>query len=78
MEVAHLVPPGLTGSYTPAGADKPNPYFANPDYKFVTSGSTGVPQGPALWNHVFRVNQDNWNLQVPDKTAVQRYLPGPD
>jgi hypothetical protein len=34
-----------------------NPYFSNPAYKFVTDGHTGVPQGPELWNHVFRVNQ---------------------
>jgi len=31
--------------------DSPNPYFSNPDFKFVTGGHTGLPQGPALWDH---------------------------
>ena len=45
-------------------SDKPNPYFKNPEYKFVTDGKTGLPQGPGLWDYVFRVNQDNWNLRA--------------
>ena len=56
------------------GSDKPNPYFANPDYKFVTRGNTGVPQGPGLWNHVFRVNQDSWNLRAIKQDHMNEQL----
>ena len=55
-------------------ADKPSPYFANLEYKFVTGGNTGVPQGPALWNHVFRVNQDNWNLRAIKQDHMNEQL----
>ena len=48
--------------------------FANPEYKFVTRGNTGVPQGPGLWNHVFRVNQDNWNLRAIKQDHMNEQL----
>lgn len=59
-------------------ADKPNPYFANPQYSFVTAGNTGVPQGPALWNHVFKVNQDNWNLRAIKQDHMNEQLGMPE
>ena len=54
--------------------DKPSPYFSNPNYRFVTDGKTGVPQGPALWNHIFRVNQDNWNLRAIKQDHMNEQL----
>lgn len=56
------------------GSDKPSPYFTNPAYEFVTDGHTGVPQGPALWDHVFRVNQDNWNLRAIKQDHMNEQL----
>eukprot|EP01048_Picozoa_sp_COSAG05_P002598 COSAG05_NODE_108_length_18693_cov_7.956709_8_plen_222_part_00 len=54
--------------------DTPNPYFANPAYAFVTDGHTGVPQGPGLWDHVFRVNQENWNLRAIKQDHMNEQL----
>eukprot|EP01052_Picozoa_sp_SAG31_P006742 SAG31_NODE_313_length_17858_cov_34.811307_8_plen_591_part_00 len=44
--------------------DKKNRYFTNPNYKFVIEGNGGVPQGPALWDHVFKKNQESFNLRA--------------
>ena len=54
-----------------------NPYFANPEYRFVTHGTTGVPQGPGLWDHVFSVNRDNWNLRAIKQDHINEQLSMP-
>ena len=54
--------------------DKPNPYFSNPAFKFVTDGRTGLPQGPALWDHVFSVNQNNYNLRAIKQDHMNEQL----
>ena len=33
-----------------------------------------MPQGPGLWNHVFRVNQDNWNLRAIKQDHMNEQL----
>ena len=29
-----------------------------------SAGNGGVPQGPGLWNHVFKTNRESFNLQA--------------
>ena len=37
----------------------------------------GVPQGPALWDHVFSVNQKNWNLRAIKQDHMNEQLSMP-
>jgi hypothetical protein len=46
------------------GNDTKNPYYSVPEYKFVVEGSSAVPQGPGLWDHVFKKNQESFNLRA--------------
>ena len=56
--------------------DKPNPYFSNADYKFVTGGNTGLPQGPALWDHGADVRAP-FTASVPHHTPLYCVPPPP-
>ena len=37
----------------------------------------GVPQGPGLWDHVFSVNQKNWNLRAIKQDHMNEQLSTP-